>query len=112
MQNTTDIATHEFYMRECLKLAGEASDAGEVPVGALIVRDGEIIARARNAQIGDCDPTAHAEVVALRSASVATGNYRLPGCTLYSTVEPCLMCAGALLHARVERVVYLSLIHI
>lgn len=98
--------TYETYMKECLKLATSASDAGEVPVGAIVVRDDEIIAKARNAQIGDCDPTAHAEVSALRAASLATGNYRLPGCTLYSTVEPCLMCAGAMLHARVERVVY------
>ncbi len=106
MQYTSNIALHECYMKECLELAVAASDAGEVPVGAIVVRDYEIIAKARNAQIGDCDPTAHAEVVALRSASLVTGNYRLPGCTLYSTVEPCLMCAGALLHARVDRVVY------
>jgi len=106
MLKTSDIATHEIYMKECLKLASAASDAGEVPVGAIVVRDDEIIAKARNAQIGDCDPTAHAEVLALRAASLATDNYRLPGCTLYSTVEPCLMCAGALLHARVDLVVY------
>ena len=106
MQNSSNIAAHEFFMKECLKLAGEASAAGEVPVGAIVVREDEIIAKARNAQIGECDPTAHAEVLALRAASLATENYRLPGCTLYSTVEPCFMCAGALLHARVELVVY------
>ena len=106
MQNSSNITMHEIYMKECLKLAGDASDAGEVPVGAIVVRDEVIIAKACNAQIGDCDPTAHAEVVALRAASLATNNYRLPGCTLYSTVEPCLMCAGALLHARVDLVVY------
>lgn len=93
-------------MRSCLKLAAEAFDNEEVPVGALIVRDGEIIATARNAQIGSCDPTAHAEIIALRAASAAANNYRLPGCTLYSTVEPCLMCAGAMLHARVDCLVY------
>ena len=106
MQNNSHIPKHEFYIKECLKLAREAADAGEVPVGAMVVRDGEVIAAARNAQIGSCDPTAHAEVIALRAASLASENYRLPGCTLYSTIEPCLMCAGALLHARVELVVY------
>jgi len=97
---------HEAFMRQCLSLASEASDAGEVPVGALVVRQGEVIASARNTQIGSCDPTAHAEILALRAASVEIANYRLPGCTLYTTVEPCLMCAGALLHARVDCVVY------
>ncbi len=97
---------HEHFMRECLKLAKNASDAGEVPVGAIVVREDRIIAKASNAQISECDPTAHAEVLALRAAALSTDNYRLPGCTLYSTVEPCLMCAGALLHARVQRVVF------
>jgi len=93
-------------MSNCLELAMEASVAGEVPVGALVVKQGAVISSARNAQIGSCDPTAHAEIIALREASIALSNYRLPGCTLYSTVEPCLMCAGALLHARVDCVVY------
>lgn len=104
--SSPDNSTHEFYMRECLNLARSASDSGEVPVGAIVVNGDRIISKASNAQIGECDPTAHAEIIALRGAAQATGNYRLPGCTLYSTVEPCLMCAGALLHARVVRVVY------
>ncbi len=94
------------YMRQALALASEAAQLQEVPVGAIVVRDGQVIARAGNAQITACDPTAHAEINALRSASKALGNYRLPGCTVYSTVEPCLMCAGALLHARVDCLVY------
>jgi len=97
---------HEDFMRRCLQLAEEASQAAEVPVGAVIVREGKIIAEARNAQIGECDPTAHAEIIALRIASGVVQNYRLPGCTLYSTVEPCLMCAGAIIHARIDRLVY------
>jgi len=106
MPNPADKPVHELYMQQCLTLAAEAAAAGEVPVGAIVVCNDEVVATARNAQIGSCDPTAHAEVVALRSASLALDNYRLPGCTLYSTVEPCLMCAGALLHARVDCVVY------
>ena len=93
-------------MRQCLELASQASQAGEVPVGSIVVRDNLVISKAGNAQIGSCDPTAHAEIIALRKAALATDNYRLTGCTLYSTVEPCLMCAGALLHARVDRLVY------
>ena len=93
-------------MQQCLELAAQASVAGEVPVGSIVVRDNVVISQAGNAQIGLCDPTAHAEIIALREAALATDNYRLTGCTLYSTVEPCLMCAGALLHARVDRLVY------
>ncbi len=99
-------AQHDAYMRQALELANEAARLQEVPVGAIVIRDGEIIARAGNAQITACDPTAHAEVNVLRIAAKALGNYRLPGCTVYSTVEPCLMCAGALLHARVDCLVY------
>lgn len=99
-------AQHDAYMRQALELANEAARLQEVPVGAIVIRNGEIIARAGNAQITACDPTAHAEVNVLRIASKALGNYRLPGCTVYSTVEPCLMCAGALLHARVDCLVY------
>lgn len=106
INNSPDNTAHEGYMRHCLELARNASDVGEVPVGAIIVRQHKIIATACNAQIGNCDPTAHAEVIALRAAALNTDNYRLPGCTLYSTVEPCLMCAGAALHARVDRVVF------
>jgi len=97
---------HELYMQQCLELAKRASYMGEVPVGAVIVKQGIVLATASNAQIGMCDPTAHAEVIALRDAAKVQENYRLSGCTVYSTVEPCLMCAGALLHARVDKVVY------
>jgi len=93
-------------MREALALARAAGEAGEVPVGAVLVRDGEIIARAANAPIGLDDPTAHAEILALREGARHVGNYRLPGTTIYVTLEPCAMCAGALVHARVERLVY------
>jgi len=93
-------------MREALMLAAEAARRGEVPVGAVVVRDGEIIGRGFNAPISRHDPTAHAEVAALRDAGRATGNYRLTGCTLYVGLEPCVMCAGAIMHARISRVVY------
>lgn len=94
------------WMREALVLAQTARDAGEVPVGALVVAGGEIVGRGYNQPISSHDPTAHAEVVALRDAAGRLANYRLPGATLYVTMEPCVMCAGALLHARVARVVY------
>ena len=94
------------YMELALDLAREAGAAGEVPVGALVVWGGEIVGRGFNQPIGRHDPTAHAEVIALRDAAVRLGNYRLPGCTLYVTLEPCAMCAGAILHARVDRVVF------
>ncbi len=93
-------------MREALALAREAAAAGEVPVGAVVVRDGVVIGRGRNAPVGSHDPTAHAEIVALRDAAACAGNYRLPGVTLYVTLEPCVMCVGALMHARVQTVVY------
>lgn len=93
-------------MREALTLAAAAAAAGEVPVGAVVVRDGEVIGRGRNQPIAAHDPTAHAEVLALRDAAARVGNYRLPGATLYVTLEPCLMCVGALMHARVATVVY------
>ena len=83
-----------------------AGQAGEVPVGAVIVKDGELIASGRNGPIAGNDPTAHAELVALRNAAQILSNYRLGGCTLYVTLEPCSMCAGAILHARIDRVVY------
>lgn len=94
------------FMREALSLAAEASAAGEVPVGAVVVRDGEIVGRGWNRPISSSDPTAHAEIVALREAAARLGNYRLPGCELYVTLEPCAMCVGAMLHARLARVVY------
>lgn len=93
-------------MREALAEAAKAAAAGEVPVGAVLVRDGAIIARGWNRPISSSDPTAHAEIVALREAAAAAGNYRLPGCELYVTLEPCAMCVGAMVHARIERVVY------
>ncbi len=93
-------------MQRALVLAREASAAGEVPVGAVIVREGEILGEGRNQPIAQHDASAHAEMVALRAAGQAAENYRLPGSTLYVTLEPCPMCAGALVHARVERVVF------
>jgi tRNA(adenine34) deaminase len=83
-----------------------AALAGEVPIGAVVLRDGEIVARGQNRVLRDVDPTAHAEIVALRAAAQALGNYRLNGCTLYVTLEPCAMCAGAMIHARLDRLVF------
>ncbi len=96
----------EFWMQQALALAARAAEAGEVPVGAVLVRGGEKIAEGWNQPIALNDPTAHAEIVTLRAAAQALGNYRLNDCTLYITLEPCPMCAGALVHARVKRVVY------
>ena len=93
-------------MRRALVLAGEAAQAGEVPVGAVVVVDGAIVGEGFNQPIAAHDPTAHAEIVALRAAAQVLGNYRLTGATLYVTVEPCLMCVGALVHARISVVVY------
>ncbi len=94
------------WMREALVEARRALTEGEVPVGAVVVQDGEVLGRGHNASIGQRDPTAHAEVLALREAALKAGNYRLPGATLYATVEPCPMCCGAALQARVARVVF------
>ena len=94
------------FMREALALAAQAASAGEVPVGAVVVREGRIIGRGYNRPITSNDPTAHAEIVALREAAAAEGNYRLPGCELYVTLEPCAMCVGAMVHARIGRIVY------
>lgn len=94
------------FMREALVLARDAWAAGEVPVGAVVVRNGEIVGRGFNAPISRHDPSAHAEIMALRDAAGSLGNYRLVGCSLYVTLEPCVMCMGAIFHARVERVVY------
>ena len=93
-------------MRRALELAHEAQAAGEVPVGAVLVSEGRIVAEGWNRPIGDCDPTAHAEIIALRAGASALGSYRLTGTTLYVTLEPCAMCAGAMVHARVQRLVY------
>ncbi len=94
------------YMGIALGLARQARLAGEVPVGAIVVDDGEVLGRGQNASIGRTDPTAHAEIVAIRDAAARIGNYRLVGATLYCTVEPCLMCLGAVLHARIGRLVF------
>ena len=96
----------EHWMRLALALAQRAADAGEVPVGALLVRNGEVLAEGHNQPIGSHDPTAHAEIVALRAAAARLGNYRLPDTTLYVTIEPCTMCVGAMIHARVARLVF------
>ena len=93
-------------MREALGLAAQAAAAGEVPVGAVVVKDGRVIGRGFNRPITSADPTAHAEIVALREACATLGNYRLPGCELYVTLEPCAMCVGAMVHARIARIVY------
>ena len=93
-------------MDEALGLAARAGESGEVPVGAVVVCDGAIVGRGRNGPIASRDPTAHAEIAALREAAATVGNYRLPGCTLYVTLEPCVMCAGAIMHARLARVVF------
>lgn len=100
------MADDEKWMRRALELAREAERHGEVPVGAVLVLGDEVLAEGYNQPISACDPTAHAEVVALRAAARAIQNYRLPDTTLYVTVEPCTMCAGSLIHARVKRLVY------
>jgi tRNA(adenine34) deaminase len=97
---------HERWMREALSLAQQAAEADEVPVGAIVVHNGEIIGRGFNQPIRSCDATAHAEIVAIRSASQFRNNYRLPGTTVYVTIEPCTMCLGAMIHARVDRLVF------
>ena len=96
----------ETFMRMALDLGREAEAAGEVPVGAVVVMAGEVIGRGRNSPIERCDPTAHAEILALREACAAVGNYRLEGATLYTTLEPCVMCAGALVAARIAKLVF------
>lgn len=93
-------------MREALELARQAEALGEVPVGAVVVKDGEIVGRGFNAPISRHDPSAHAEMMALRDAAQRLGNYRLPGCELFVTLEPCAMCSGAIFHARIARVVF------
>jgi tRNA(adenine34) deaminase len=107
MPDQSSDAADERWMREALALARRAGAAGEVPVGAIVVSaGGEAIGRGFNAPIASTDPTAHAEIRALREAALATANYRLQGATLYVTLEPCVMCAGALVHARVARLVF------
>jgi tRNA(adenine34) deaminase len=93
-------------MEAALEEARLAAEAGEVPIGAVVLREGEVVARGQNRVLRDNDPTAHAELVALRAAAAAIGNYRLNGCTLFVTLEPCAMCAGAMIHARLDRLVF------
>ena len=93
-------------MEEALRCAQRALEAGDVPVGAVVVREGRIVGRGWNRNISDSDPTAHAEVIALREAGASVGNHRLEGCELFVTIEPCAMCAGAMVHARIQRLVY------
>jgi len=102
----TGIASDEDWMRRALALADRAAHEGEVPVGAVVVRDGVLLGEGWNQMIAAQDPTAHAEIVALRDAARVVGNYRLPGATLYVSLEPCAMCAGALVHARVSQLVF------
>lgn len=102
----TDFASDAAFMQLALAQARLAADCGEVPVGAVLVKDGQVIASAHNTPIAAHDPTAHAEIMVLRAAAQALGNYRLTGCTLYVTLEPCAMCSGAMLHARLARVVF------
>ena len=99
-------AVHETFLRLALEQAALAHERGEVPVGAVVVQAGAVVGRGHNRPIGACDPTAHAEIVALREAARAASNYRLTGATLYVTVEPCLMCVGAIVHARIATVVF------
>jgi len=97
---------NEVWMKKAISLASEAASNGEVPVGAIIVRNDKIIGRGSNRPITFKDPTAHAEIVAIRDAALKEGNYRLPGTTLYVTIEPCTMCVGAMIHARIDHVVF------
>jgi tRNA(adenine34) deaminase len=96
----------ELFMEEALRCAQRALEAGEVPVGAIVVCDGRIAGRGWNRSISDCDPTAHAEIVALREACASVGNHRLTDCELFATIEPCAMCTGALIHGRIKRLVF------
>jgi tRNA(adenine34) deaminase len=100
------MSTDAEFMREALAEAQAAADAGEVPIGAIAVYDGQIIGRGQNRVLRDLDPTAHAEIIAMRAAAASLKNYRLTGCELYVTLEPCAMCAGAMIHARLSRLVY------
>ncbi len=105
-QHLNNMTEDKRWMARALSLSTQAAAAGEVPVGAVVVLDGKEIGTGFNAPISGCDPTAHAEVRALRDAAARIGNYRLPGATLYVTIEPCTMCAGALIHSRISRLVY------
>ncbi len=103
---SNSLGDHEQWMRRALALADRAENEGEVPIGAVLVRDGALLGEGWNQVITSCDPSAHAEVVAMRDAAAMAGNYRLPGATLYVTLEPCTMCVGAMIHARIEKLVF------
>jgi tRNA(adenine34) deaminase len=105
-QSTSDLSADELWMEEALRCAQRALELGEVPVGAVVVRGGKIVGRGWNQNITGFDPTAHAEIMALREAGGALGNHRLGDCDLFVTIEPCAMCAGAMVHARIRRLVY------
>ena len=100
------LGDHEQWMRRALALADRAENEGEVPIGAVVVREGQLLGEGWNQVISCCDPSAHAEIVAMRDAAAMVGNYRLPGATLYVTLEPCTMCVGAIIHARIEQLVF------
>jgi len=102
----TTLSTDTLFMSRALELAQRAAEYSEVPVGAVIVHQGNIVGEGYNQPISSCDPTAHAEVVAMRQACVSLNNYRLTGCELYVTIEPCTMCVGAMVHARIKRVIF------
>jgi tRNA(adenine34) deaminase len=106
MNDHTAPASDELWMEEALRVAQRALNAGEVPVGAIVVRAGKIVGRGWNRNLTDVDPTAHAEILALREAGARVGNHRLGECELFATIEPCAMCAGAMVHARLKRLVY------
>jgi tRNA(adenine34) deaminase len=106
MPANDDLDMDELWMQEALRAAQRALEAGEVPIGAVVVHEGKVVGRGFNRNIADSDPTAHAEVIALREAGAALGNHRLSDCELFATIEPCSMCAGALVHARIRRLVY------
>jgi len=106
MTTPDELQSDELWMAEALRCAQRALEAGEIPVGAVVVQANEIVGRGWNRSITDSDPSAHAEIIALREAGSRLGNHRLHGCDLYATIEPCAMCAGALVHARIRRLVY------
>lgn len=106
LDHLSNTNTHTYWMHEALKLANEAQKQDEVPVGALVVIDNQVVGKGFNSPISRCDPSAHAEIQAIRDAATHLGNYRLPGSTLYVTLEPCTMCVGALVHARIKTLIY------
>jgi tRNA(adenine34) deaminase len=106
MDIPSEMKSDELFMEEALREAQRALEGGEVPVGAIVVWDGVIVGRGGNRNLADSDPTAHAEIIALRAAGATIGNHRLEGCEVFATIEPCAMCAGALVHARLKRLIY------